>query len=192
MSLYKDLESLSRIELYKRIRELEQHTLDELTSLPLRWQLRKKLEEFEQRKTAEPFGILFIDIDHFKKLNDLLSHSEGDRALKEVVYVIQNQLRPSDMLFRWGGEEFVVLIMAHSDINIQKLAERVRTGVEEYSWWKVGLPNITISVGCTKASFACATDTSHFDEAARALKLAKKTRNTTQTGTNMFPTLSVE
>ncbi len=78
------------------------------------------------KRTERPMAIAFIDIDHFKKVNDSYGHDAGDRVLSETAQHFMDGLRASDMCVRWGGEEFVVL-MPNTTIEVAKIAlERIR------------------------------------------------------------------
>ncbi len=117
---------------------------------------RRFLEEFEEHLTAQvvrdkvKFGILMLDIDHFKKINDKYGHDIGDFVLKEIVEVFHNTIRRLDMVFRYGGEEFLIILN-----NIQKkeyaikVAEKIRANIEnhEFKRMSIKLPQITISIG---------------------------------------------
>ncbi|MGM0481906.1 MAG: diguanylate cyclase [Pseudomonadota bacterium] len=92
-----------------------------------------------------PFAVLLFDIDHFKHFNDTHGHEAGDEVLVALCNVVQNKLRPTDNLGRWGGEEFLVLA---SDCDLDGgmyLAERLRLSVEALDMGKLG--GVTISIG---------------------------------------------
>ena len=72
---------------------------------------------------------MYIDIDHFKQINDLLGHQEGDEVLCEVAERIRAELRLSDALGRFGGEEFVVLLIDTNTAGAHNVAERIRTSI---------------------------------------------------------------
>jgi diguanylate cyclase (GGDEF)-like protein len=79
----------------------------------------------------QPFAIAILDIDHFKRINDERGHLQGDRALKMVARVIGEQLRDTDTVARFGGDEFIV-VMPHTDLEgAFVLAERLRKQLEE-------------------------------------------------------------
>lgn len=92
--------------------------------------------------------LLFIDIDHFKKVNDTWSHSAGDVVLKELCRVIRNNSRQMDILGRFGGEEFVIISPNFKSHHAKSYAERIRKIVAEYSFFyrEASIP-ITISIG---------------------------------------------
>lgn len=76
-------------------------------------------------KDREPLGVLLADLDHFKAINDRWGHAVGDRCLRHVAGLLQRHLRPSDLIGRWGGEEFVVLMQTSAQ-DLLAAAERVR------------------------------------------------------------------
>ncbi len=82
-------------------------------------------------RSAKPLGVIFSDIDQFKKINDTYGHQFGDRVLRRIAEVFQAALRPSDVLARYGGEEFVVLVSNPTFKGLQKLAERIRQRVAD-------------------------------------------------------------
>jgi len=91
---------------------------------------RRLLEEIARaRRQKYPISFMYIDIDHFKRVNDTVGHGGGDEVLREVAGRIKNELRTSDALARFGGEEFVVLLI---DANLESaafVAERIRASV---------------------------------------------------------------
>ncbi len=93
-----------------------------------------------------PVSMLLIDVDRFKSVNDNLGHIEGDRVLKKLVETVRDQLRPVDRLFRYGGEEFVVLCpgLAYADAHAR--AEDIRLAVSKRVMTTNGQP-VTISIG---------------------------------------------
>lgn len=100
------------------------------------------------KKTASPFGLIFCDIDHFKRLNDTWGHLFGDEVLKKVAQLIQNSIRSCDTLARYGGEEFVILLYQPSDESIEHIAERIRHRVEkEVFAFAEQRVRVTISLG---------------------------------------------
>lgn len=98
-----------------------------------------------------PYGILMIDIDFFKKINDTYGHNAGDKAIAHLAMVLKDVARASDYCFRWGGEEFVILIPMTEKSKLVQFGERIRSTVER-SKVHVKEENlifqITISIGC--------------------------------------------
>ncbi|WP_323978178.1 sensor domain-containing diguanylate cyclase [Aeromonas veronii] len=93
-------------------------------------------------------GILMFDADHFKRVNDNFGHAVGDMVLIRLVQLCQQQLRPTDRLIRWGGEEFLLLIGRADATQLGELAERLRKAVADHDWAAIepGL-EVTISLG---------------------------------------------
>ena len=93
-----------------------------------------KKEHEKEHERAEryhtPYAIVFIDIDHFKKLNDTHGHPAGDEVLKQVAQTIKNQCRNTDYPARYGGEEFIVLCAGVPWEGAMKLAERIKKDIE--------------------------------------------------------------
>ncbi|GGM18448.1 GGDEF domain-containing protein [Pseudomonas asuensis] len=134
------------VEGYIKLRSLSEHTrqlreavsreqrkalLDPLTQL---WN-RAALEHFYPGEVStaklhnEHIGVLFIDLDHFKNINDTYGHATGDQVLVEAAHRIATSLRPHDLLFRFGGEEFVVVSRIGSVNQLGSIAERIRATI---------------------------------------------------------------
>jgi diguanylate cyclase (GGDEF)-like protein/hemerythrin-like metal-binding protein len=79
-----------------------------------------------QDRYRSPFSLVMIDIDHFKRVNDVFGHDEGDRVLVEVARRVRGNLRETDLLFRWGGEELLILVPGTGIAGATSLAEKVR------------------------------------------------------------------
>jgi diguanylate cyclase (GGDEF)-like protein/hemerythrin-like metal-binding protein len=94
----------------------------------------------------QPVSLIFLDIDHFKQVNDTYGHQAGDSVLYELVQVIGAAVRSSDVLFRWGGEEFVVLAPSTGYRSGAVLAERMRSDVERHRFAGVGKVMISLGV----------------------------------------------
>lgn len=112
--------------------------------------LHEKLEEFN--RYGMPFGVLFIDLDHFKQINDSYGHLVGDEMLKMTTKTMMSNIRTFDFIGRWGGEEFVAIILNSNEEMLYSIANRFRMLTEKtcISVEKKNI-NITISVGATIA-----------------------------------------
>lgn len=121
--------------------------IDSLTGLLNRRSL--ELSITERCSSEERFGLLFIDIDHFKLVNDRYGHDIGDRVLTSVAAVLRAGLRPGDMLARWGGEEFLALISGAGPESARLVAERLRRHVEEMPQVSRGPGQVSVSIGTT-------------------------------------------
>ncbi len=126
--------------------------LDHLTDIPNRRNieisLMRRFQEWDRYGWS--LGILFVDIDHFKNLNDTHGHGTGDEVLKLVATTLQERQRPFDILGRWGGEEFVVMVLNVSEEQLTVVAERLRSAIENLTLKtkETRIP-LTISVGGT-------------------------------------------
>ena len=143
----------------RRLKQLENAAYNDLlTGLPNRraaeGRLAQAIKRFEEEDTK--FGLLIFDIDNFKQINDQNGHPVGDFALRGVATVLRSALRGNDMLFRWGGDEFLAIVTADDFLQLEVCAERCRMRVQENRWTDVeNCPPITISVG---GSLATLTD----------------------------------
>jgi diguanylate cyclase (GGDEF)-like protein/PAS domain S-box-containing protein len=98
-------------------------------------------------------GVLFVDVDHFKDVNDSWGHHTGDRVLRMVGRTIAYALRATDIPVRWGGEEFLVLLPGVDEAGLAETAERLRVLVE-HSWFDLepDQVRVTVSIGATLAA----------------------------------------
>jgi diguanylate cyclase (GGDEF)-like protein/PAS domain S-box-containing protein len=100
--------------------------LDQLTQLPnrrfLEMSLHTALSEYKVHR--DPFGVLMIDLDGFKEINDTFGHNCGDRALQEMARTLTGSLRPTDIVGRWGGDEFLAIVRNVNGEVLNELAER--------------------------------------------------------------------
>ena len=126
-------ESTSLATALTRIKELQREVnLDALTGVGNRRMIESRLQaglkEWENQN--QPFGVLMIDIDYFKRVNDTYGHDTGDQVLKMVSASLSNGLRSYDYIGRWGGEEFLVLAAGVDEETLRTIAERLRMLVE--------------------------------------------------------------
>ena len=122
-------ENSSKMALLEQLAESERLALiDTLTGVGNRrysdLTLAKCFDSFG--RYGEPFGVLFIDIDHFKALNDQYGHKAGDAVLRLVARTLVNAVRSFDFVGRWGGDEFLILAPKTTSVSLEKLAERSR------------------------------------------------------------------
>ena len=132
----------------KRIEELS--ITDKLTGLFNRMKLDEvltmKMEEFKRYNVI--FSVILLDVDNFKMINDQHGHDVGDDVLKYLAYILQNNTRATDIVGRWGGEEFLIICDNTNDANAMVLAENLRAAVELETIGKV--QHMTISLGITQ------------------------------------------
>lgn len=135
----------------QKIGELEKMAyLDPLTQLPNRRYVETHLQARldERRRYGWPFGVLYIDIDDFKKVNDAHGHDAGDEVLKMVAKTLLHATRSFDIVGRWGGEEFLAVLTAVDAGKLRIIGERFRAFVENSECQTVGgTIRVTISLG---------------------------------------------
>jgi diguanylate cyclase (GGDEF)-like protein len=156
---------------------MEIATIDVLTRIPNRRATQVFLEKELSRvqRNQGEFFVLLIDIDNFKQVNDQWGHAVGDHVLVKTASLFQSMIRKQDLVGRWGGEEFLIIVPGPCNADV--LAERVRCEIEflQYSHGNASF-HITVSVGV-----CCANQTSSVDEILKkaddALYKAKLTKN---------------
>ncbi len=131
-----------------------------------------KLQMRQEIRYPRGLALLIIDIDHFKKVNDLLGHAVGDEVLKELTRLIGDVKRDADDFFRIGGEEFCLITFCVNGGSLETTAEKLRTTIENHDFPKVG--RVTISIGAARFK---PNDDEHtlFKRADDALYQAKQT-----------------
>jgi diguanylate cyclase (GGDEF)-like protein/PAS domain S-box-containing protein len=151
IELFSDISNRAANE--SRVKELEKLALlDNLTLLANRNYIERELQiRFEEKRRYNmSFGILFIDIDHFKKFNDTYGHDVGDDVLKFVANTFVSSARPFDLYGRWGGEEFIGIIRNINGPELERLGNRLRLPVEKsYIMHDNEKLFVTISIGAT-------------------------------------------
>ncbi|MGD2118721.1 MAG: GGDEF domain-containing protein [Chromatiales bacterium] len=137
------------------------------------------------KRQNNPLSVILLDADHFKQINDTHGHGYGDEVLKAIATVTQDTIRQSDLLFRYGGEEFLVLLGQTSIIGAQMLAERIRQRIESLDTIAGQRADVTVSLGvtCMNQEDDCE---SLFERADKALYQAK------QSGRNQAVVFSAE
>jgi len=136
---------------YVKIKELEHMaSTDSLTKLFNRSKLNDvlKKEIALSHAISSPLCVIFLDIDHFKNVNDTYGHGVGDKVLIDLANVITSSIRTGDIAARWGGEEFMITLQATSLANATILGEKLRVKVEKHIFEIIG--KITISLGITE------------------------------------------
>ncbi|MCR5716284.1 MAG: GGDEF domain-containing protein [Lachnospiraceae bacterium] len=123
---------------------------DRLTQIYNRWELERKIDEaIEFSDPNEPCGLLFIDIDHFKAVNDTYGHDVGDQVLQAVVNLIKEKLEDGHAFGRFGGEEFIYLLPKATPESLFTFAESIRKSIDEICF--ITVRHLTISLGATLA-----------------------------------------
>lgn len=150
----------------------QQAMTDRLTGLWNRAKLDKAL--YAQRASFsihnDTYAVMLLDIDHFKSVNDQYGHLVGDTVLKEVAEILKQHVRPRDIVGRWGGEEFMILLPNAGNGKALEIAEAIRMGIKNHFFGKAG--KITMSIGVCEVSEKLRT-LEVVDRADRALYKAK-------------------
>jgi diguanylate cyclase (GGDEF)-like protein/PAS domain S-box-containing protein len=136
-----ELEHLKRLALVDPVTELRNRHF-------LEFSLQAILKEVARYNW--PMGLLFVDIDRFKRINDAYGHEAGDQILKAVAQTLAQSVRAFDVVGRWGGEEFVMIVRNITDKNLGRLADKIRTLVaKSFVTLAVAQVGVTVSVGAT-------------------------------------------
>jgi len=140
-------------------------------------------------RTASPVGLIFCDVDHFKRLNDTYGHLFGDEVLQKIAHIVQKSMRSCDTLARYGGEEFVILLYQPTDEGIDRIAERIRTRIQSEVFAFDGeRVEVTMSLG----GVISIPGKSEADFGARLLKIAdQQMYRAKQSGRNRVCTASL-
>jgi diguanylate cyclase (GGDEF)-like protein len=153
----------------------ERASTDPLTGLPNRRYFEEVSSLFARRRRAnDAVGILMIDIDRFKALNDRHGHAVGDLVLRAVAGAIVSAVREDDVPARYGGEEFVVLLRNPAAGVSVDVAERVRSAVRALDLSEHGVGEVSVSVGVAVASSPEERIADLIEQADRALYRAKR------------------
>lgn len=153
---------------------------DELTALINQrgfWQHADKLE-MDARRQGLMFGLVLVDLDHFKRINDRFGHRTGDEVLRHAAGFMQRLCSDKDFVCRYGGEEFAALIVDTNPDTLRGLAEKIRAGIEANPY-KDRDQTITYTASVGVAYWLGGKDNieAMFRRADRAMYEAKETRN---------------
>ena len=138
LSELRTLQQTQKVELRGALAKVHQMaTHDELTGLPNRRQVMELLAHEERRalRQESPLCVCLIDIDHFKNINDNFGHQAGDSALQRFAGIVGAGLRAGDVLARWGGEEFILLLPATQIDEAARVLERLRLRCVDRGNW---------------------------------------------------------
>ncbi len=108
--------------------------------------LSSNLHMFERYENV--FSVILIDIDHFKKVNDTYGHPVGDEILKDFASILKKNARITDVVGRWGGEEFMIIASETDSVGATKFATTIKKSINEHEFPKVG--KVTASFGLTQ------------------------------------------
>ncbi len=140
------------------LEQLEQAKRDPLTGLRMRHDLDKLLFHVRKKSRAQRqgFGVLMLDLDYFKKINDTFGHDMGDAVLKSVSALLQKLVREEDVVIRYGGEEILIFLPMMTAEVLSRIAERIR---QKISQERIVLDDkalqVTVSIGCLFVPYDC-------------------------------------
>ncbi|MDD2895679.1 MAG: GGDEF domain-containing protein [Aliarcobacter sp.] len=173
VELLREINQKLESEVEKRTEELEYIAItDGLTQLYNRSKMDKELQKLDVifKRYGRIFSVIMIDIDFFKSVNDTYGHQVGDSVLKEFATILKQNIRNSDFIGRWGGEEFLIVCIETSEENAIKLASSLREKIETTLFTKVG--HKTMSVGVAQMEEGIVLD-DLINNADKALYFAK-------------------
>jgi len=166
---------IKKIKLYETVRELA--IVDELTQVFVRHHFMDRLEE-ELRRSIRfklPLTVLMLDIDHFKRYNDDFGHLVGDATLKEVSELLKRNLRRVDLVGRYGGEEFIVVMPETRVANAAEVAERIRSNIARHDFQVYNVrTKVTVSQGISVFDGEIAAQTEGVDAKTIASELIRQ------------------
>ncbi len=179
---FREEELLARMGVGRRILDLETRlsdslareaaiaNLDSLTGLPNRRALYDRARTELSRATREKrsLGVIMMDLDHFKEVNDRFGHGVGDEALRCVASVLQKNVRDYDFVGRWGGEEFLAILPGASLSQACLVAERIRTSVENVRLGTRGVEDVALRASLGVACNVLGSVTRDLDELLEA------------------------
>ena len=162
-------------EIQEHIRKLEfQASHDSFTGVLNKTAIFKQADDIIKEKEDAVHGMLVLDIDGFKNINDLYGHSEGDKVIYELAQILQDMFRESDIVGRFGGDEFVVFMKDIKSVDMsEKKAEVLIKTVREHFAGRFGEIDLTISVGVVNSRIGY-NSVRMFEKADKALYYAKE------------------
>lgn len=129
----------------------------------------------DAQRDAQPISVLFVDLDHFKAINDRHGHACGDLCLRQVAATLRSALGEEDLLGRYGGEEFIAVLPGRGGAAARAVGEQLRTGVERLNVeWEEQVLRLTVSIGVATRLAGEARPADTIDRADKALYAAKR------------------
>lgn len=170
-----------RIQYLNSKRLIELSAIDPLTGVYNRAKFDKELEKWVaiSKRYRTPLSLIIFDIDNLKIINDNYGHLVGDQILIVITKIIRNAIRETDLLARWGGDEFMLLLTNTSEEDAVQLAQRLRKLIAGHKFGKIGY--VSGSFGVTMLA-EDEDSTSFFYRADQMLYLAKKAGKNQVTG----------
>jgi two-component system cell cycle response regulator len=148
---------------------------DPLTGINNRRFFDQRLNEevARSRRTGRPLSALFVDVDHFKAINDEYGHPVGDKALQTVAALIREQLRSHDVVARYGGEEFAALLADADAVIAAEIAERLRRKLAERVFHIAEDTRLTLSISIGVATLQCTENLRQIDSVRLGAELTE-------------------
>jgi diguanylate cyclase (GGDEF)-like protein/PAS domain S-box-containing protein len=165
--------AIENARLFAEVQQLATH--DSLTNVYNRhhfFTLAKREVEIAHRY-SQPLSMIIFDVDHFKRVNDTFGHTRGDQALQSIAQICRTHLRDMDILGRYGGEEFIILLSLTDERGAQAVAERLRKEIA-LADIETGSGPLTISLGVAQLNETCEDLEILVDHADQALYAAKE------------------
>jgi len=133
---------------------------DPLTGVPNRRMLELDLRRYGKlsKRYKNPLSLIMLDLDNFKVINDTYGHQIGDEVLKEIARLIKKNIRDTDTIYRYGGEEFAILCPQTDKEGAYELSERIRNSIKNHRFWVFGDRYIYVTVSLGVASYPEDTD----------------------------------
>ncbi len=128
---------------------------DPLTGVPNRRMLELDLRRYGKlsKRYKNPLSLIMLDLDNFKVINDTYGHQIGDEVLKEIARLIQKNIRDTDTIYRYGGEEFAILCPQTDKEGAYELSERIRNSIKNHRFWVFGDRYLYVTVSLGIASY---------------------------------------
>jgi diguanylate cyclase (GGDEF)-like protein len=119
--------------------------IDALTGIDNRYSFNEFIETLSRRNKEQVYSVVMIDMDRFKEINDTFGHAEGDNALRDMASILKTTLRRSNFVARYGGDEFIMIV--HAKSNIKRLMERIEEAMRRHNDSGLRLYKLQISYG---------------------------------------------
>ena len=141
--------------LARQAEKIREASLDDLTSLFSRRMLDELVPKELKRRHAAGIAVsaVFVDVDHFKNVNDRYGHLVGDEVLRRVAQTIQAEVRQVDRVFRYGGDEFLLILVACDEAGAAATARRILSSAQHIDWSDVGAEQMEIGLSAGVALF---------------------------------------
>lgn len=150
-------------------------SFDLLTNLPNRQNGEQKAQQLihHAQITNTPLCLIVVDLDHFKQINDLHGHLKGDEVLVLCAHRLKSVLRRTDLIYRWGGEEFVIVLPETDLKTAAMISQKLHDAFATADWQQMGITSVTLSIGISELSSHINDLISLFNQADLATYQAK-------------------